>query len=109
MLGLILIFTGVGLLFMAISVPMINHRVKRNPWYGFRTPKTLSNDRIWYAANEHSGRMLFLTGILTIMAALLLAPIAFYSKDTYAAACTLFMVVALLYTTYLSFRFLRRL
>ncbi len=33
MFGLFLMYAGIGLLFMAISVPMINRRVKRNPWY----------------------------------------------------------------------------
>jgi len=107
--ALFLMFAGIGLLFMAISVPMINHRVKRNQWYGFRTPKTLSNDRIWYAANEHSGRMLFLSGILTIVSAVLLTPFALVGTDTYALACTVVMLAALFYTTYLSFKFLRRL
>ena len=109
MLGLILTYSGIGLLFMALAIPMIQRRLKRNCWYGFRTAKTLSNDRIWYAANEHSGRMLFVTGFLTIAAAVLLAPLALFSQSTYAALCTGIMLIMLIYTTYLSFTYLRRL
>ena len=109
MTPLILSFAGLGLLYMLLSIPMIMRRVKRNPWYGFRTPKTLSSDRIWYAANEHSGRMLFFTGFITLLASILLAPFGFLSEAAYALTCTLVMTVTLLYTTYLSFMYLRRL
>ncbi len=53
--------------------------------------------------------MLFLTGILTITSAVLLTPFALVSTDTYALVCTAVMLAALGYTTYLSFKFLRRL
>jgi uncharacterized membrane protein len=109
MLWSILMFAAVGILFMGIAIPLINHRVKRNWWYGFRTPKTLSSDRIWYAANEHSGRMLFVSGFATMASAFLLAPIGAISLEAYVSACTFVMIGFLLFTTYLSFKFLRRL
>jgi uncharacterized membrane protein len=104
-----LIFAGLGLLYIVLSIPMIQRRVRRNPWYGFRTRKTLSNDRIWYAANEHSGRMLFFTGLVTLFSAILMTPLGFFSQETYALVCTIVMVATLVYTTYLSFKYLRRL
>ena len=108
-LVLVITFAAVGLLYMLLSIPLISRRVKRNPWYGFRTPKTLSSDRIWYAANEHSGRMIFVTGFVTLLASILLVPLGFFSEAAYAWTCMLVMLATLLYTTYLSFMYLRRL
>ena len=33
-------------------------RVRRNAYFGFRTPATLSDDRIWDPANRYAGRAL---------------------------------------------------
>jgi len=39
----------------ALSVPLILKKVRPNPLYGFRTPRTLSNPEIWYPANAFAG------------------------------------------------------
>lgn len=57
-----LLFTAVGMLFMGISVPLILERVPPNNVYGFRTRKTLSDPKIWYAANRASGHHLLVAG-----------------------------------------------
>ena len=41
-----------------VSIPLVRKRVKPNGLYGFRTPKTLSSERIWYAANRDCGQAL---------------------------------------------------
>ena len=41
----------VGLLIVGLSIPLIRRRVKPNRLYGFRTPKTMSSEQIWYEAN----------------------------------------------------------
>ena len=59
-----LLFTGVGLLFIALSIPLIQERVPPNSTYGFRTAKSLSDPKIWYAINHISGRDLLIAGAL---------------------------------------------
>lgn len=59
-------FVSFGLLITALSVPMILRRVKPNPWYGFRTAKTLADEGVWYKANTYSGRLLLGTGISSV-------------------------------------------
>ena len=108
----IMMFFLVGLLLTGLSIPMIQRRVKPNGWYGFRTPKTFSSERIWYAANEYSGRMLFIAGVLNAMAALLFAPlglIPFIGRDGYVWACTAIMTVTLTWAVIRSFRYLKKL
>ena len=59
-----LLFAGVGLLFIALSVPLIQERVPPNSTYGFRTAKSLSDPKIWYEINRISGVDLLLAGVL---------------------------------------------
>ena len=39
---LILLFGALSLGMIVIAIPLAQRRVKPNPWYGFRTPTTLS-------------------------------------------------------------------
>src|SRR5690242_11692202 len=57
-------FCGVGLLFIALSIPLIKGRVPPNAFYGFRTVKSLSDSKIWYEINRMSGIDLFIAGAL---------------------------------------------
>ena len=59
-----LAFCGVGLLFIALSIPLIQERVPPNSFYGFRTAKSLSDTKIWYAINRMSGVDLLIAGAL---------------------------------------------
>jgi SdpI/YhfL family protein len=54
----------VGLLFIALSVPLIQGRVPPNAFYGFRTAKSLSDFKIWYEINRLSGIDLLIAGAL---------------------------------------------
>ncbi len=59
-----LLFALVGLLFVGLSIPLIQQRVPPNRYYGFRTRKTLSDPKIWYEANRISGHDLLVAGAL---------------------------------------------
>ena len=59
-----LLFGGVGLLFITLSIPLIQGRVPPNSTYGCRSPKSLANPKIWYAINRISGRDLLIAGTL---------------------------------------------
>ena len=66
-----LIFSGVGAVFIALGIPLFQKRVPPNTWYGCRTTKSLSDERIWYAVNRITGQDMILTGILIIMSSLI--------------------------------------
>ncbi len=55
------------LMIVALSVPMAMRRVPPNDFYGFRTAKTMQDERIWYEANEKAGINLIVAGLLTLM------------------------------------------
>jgi uncharacterized membrane protein len=63
---------GGGIFLILSALPMLYNCVKPNPWYGFRVPKTLSDERIWYPANSYAAKGMILTGIITIVVAVVL-------------------------------------
>jgi hypothetical protein len=73
---LFILDAGLGILMIVLAIPMILQKVKPNPWYGFRTRKTLSDERVWYAANRYAGKALLSAGIVTTLAAVALYLIA---------------------------------
>lgn len=54
-----------GLLVAGVSVPLWLGRVKANPFYGFRTPRLVSDERAWGPVNRVAGRDLVLGGLAT--------------------------------------------
>lgn len=58
-----LLFAAVGLLYIAPGVPLFRGQVKPNSWYGCRTTKTLSDEKIWYVVNRVTGRDMIAAGI----------------------------------------------
>jgi len=51
---------------IVLAIPMAAGIVPPNWFYGFRTRKTLSDPRIWYAANRYSGFYLLAAGTLSL-------------------------------------------
>lgn len=59
-----------GLLFIAFGVPLAIGKVKPNRIYGFRNPKTLGNEKIWYRANAFTGKAFIVCGAAVALLAL---------------------------------------
>ncbi len=55
-----------GIVFVVIGIPFILHIVPPNQMSGFRVDKTLSNERIWYAANRVMGIDLLIAGTVIL-------------------------------------------
>ena len=56
----------VPLLILALSIPMILDKVAPNGAYGFRTPKTLESEEVWYPANRAAGWFMLAAAVLSI-------------------------------------------
>ena len=65
-------FTIPAVLILILSIPLALGIVPKNRLYGFRTRKTLSDDRIWYAANRFGGRALIAASLLYLVFSALL-------------------------------------
>jgi uncharacterized membrane protein len=55
-----------GLVAIGLSIPLVLGKVPPNRWYGFRTPKTLSDERVWYPANRAGGWAMLAAGFAII-------------------------------------------
>src|ERR1051325_1302582 len=70
MKNMIWFYAVMGIVLILASVPMITERVPPNRWYGFRTPRTQSDPKVWYPANRMAGQYLAFAGLLIVLATL---------------------------------------
>ena len=103
------LFALVGVLFVGLSIPLIEDRVPPNRYYGFRTPKTLSDPEIWYKVNRISGADLFLGGaVITISSLMMLVLAQAWQPQHVAITLLLVMVFSLTGATLHGYLVLRR-
>lgn len=105
----LVIYVFLGVLLAVLSIPMITRKLKPNPWYGFRVPKTLKNPDIWYDVNAYSGKLLFIAGVLTALTAIIAYFIPNLSIDafvwiTLGVSTAAIMVAVMMGFVYLSKR-----
>ena len=85
---------------IAVSLPLIAGWIGRNYFYGFRTPRTLSSDAVWYPANRVGG-LLFVCAGLAWLATGLAAPR--FALAVGLAALALAMIIWIVYVRRLPF------
>jgi uncharacterized membrane protein len=64
-----LVNIAVGILLAVLAIPMIREKIKPNLFYGFRTKKTMSDEKIWYAANKYAGKCMVNAGFAIVILA----------------------------------------
>jgi hypothetical protein len=87
---------------------MIRRKIPPNSGYGFRVKKTLNDPKVWYDANEFSGRCLFRLGVVMSLASLVLFFIPAIGDIAYAWMCHLITLVGAGVSVFLSYRYLNR-
>jgi len=105
----LLFFAIATMLMVALSVPLMRGKIKPNMIYGVRTPKTLSDERIWYRSNAYGGRLLFRTGLIQLVAivALYAVPTLRANFAAYNVACATVFLVGILLASVLILRNIR--
>src|SRR5262249_46850972 len=104
-----LLFILVGLMFVGLSIPLIQKKVPPNKYYGFRTRKTLSNPEIWYEVNRVSGNDLLVAGTLISMSSLTMLVLAqSWSARNVVITLMSVMVLSLCGVAWRSYMLLRR-
>ncbi len=109
---LIVICVAGGGLVMILSIPLMLGRIPRNGLYGFRTPKTLASDDIWYPANRFAGRQMLRAGaeIVALSLALLVIWRTYHlSVAGVGYLALLFTIVPLVSAVYRSLHYASRL
>ncbi len=90
---------GLAVLFFLLSVPLAAEKVPPNRLYGFRTPRTVEDERVWYPVNRVAGRNgIVLSAILALASAM-----AFFGVGTVpVVAMVAALFVAGLISTFIS-------
>jgi hypothetical protein len=63
-----IINTFVGVLIVAVCIPLLMRRIKMNRWYGFRIKKSFESEENWYEVNEMGARIFIVWSFLLILA-----------------------------------------
>jgi uncharacterized membrane protein len=106
-LWFMLLFVATGFLLVGLSLPLVWRWVKPNHFYGFRTPKSMSSERIWYESNAYAGRAMFWAGSVFIVASVVLHFVIPTNIVAYNVACTAVLSVSLLIAVLMSLRHLQ--
>jgi hypothetical protein len=86
-----------SLLVVALCIPLILRKVRRNPWYGLRTSRTMNGTpEEWYAANRVAGRVMLACGLASAAADVVLAFLPIPRQTMYLIATTILMAAVLL-------------
>lgn len=88
-----------------LAIPLALRLVGPNRWYGFRTPATLSDRSVWFAANAFAGRALLIAAIAS--GALLWSAPAWFDFGVFTNLAAL--VVPTIVATLASFRYVAKL
>lgn len=82
-------------LFALLAVPLILRKIPRNVVYGYRTRRTLENDRVWYEANAFFGWCVIAASALSTVAIQILYSSMTLAPNHYMTASILVQVVPL--------------
>jgi uncharacterized membrane protein len=109
---LILLYLGCGALWILLGIPMISGMVARNGIYGFRTPKTLASDHVWYPANRYAGKEMVKAGRVVLIGSVFMFAVNFVfglSLQTVAVGGLVLLLVPMMIAMIRSFVYLRTL
>jgi len=109
MKSLLFLYIGFSAFTAIIALPLIAHKIKPNPFYGFRIRKTLEDPELWYAVNEYFARHLLTIGILQIFVSIAFYFIPGISVDVYALSCLGVFVILFSRAMMQSFQYIKSL
>jgi hypothetical protein len=90
------LFGFVGVLLIALGIPLLRRRVRPNLLYGLRSRETLADEGIWYEANARLGSGLIALGAGLLLLALGLPLLPDLSDTMYALCCLAWLVLGVL-------------
>jgi hypothetical protein len=54
---------------IAVSIPLLQGKVRMNEWYGFRISAAFASDEAWYAINRYGARLFLIWGAVIALTA----------------------------------------
>lgn len=108
MIALKWMYVAFGLMLVLAAVPFVACKVKPNPFYGYRTPRTMADESLWYDANCYAARWFAAVGVLVIVTALGVGTLTALPTRVYAETISLLMLLGLAVASLMSVRHLRK-
>jgi hypothetical protein len=62
-----IMYVFIGLLFIAISIPLMNGKVEMSHFYGVRLRKSYTSDKNWYLMNAYGGKQLLIWSVVLVI------------------------------------------
>jgi uncharacterized membrane protein len=104
------LFIVIGALFIVLGVPLKQGRIPPNHFYGFRTPRTLRDEKVWYPANRVLGIDMIRGGVVIVAVSLvMLALRSFVTAETAVLVLVGMSIAVALYMGVHGFAVLRKL
>lgn len=106
---ILITFILIALLGIALGLPLLHQKIKRNHWYGFRFPSAFRSEEVWRDVNRYGAK-----GFLWTCGIFLLASVALYfvpgiTLDGYSLTCLVIFLVGMTITIVQTVRYSRTL
>lgn len=107
--NILYLFPLLGVVFIFFGLPLKHGKIPPNYWYGFRTRKTLSNEKIWYEINKITGEDMVKIGfVITLSSLLTLSFRSWLPVEAAVSILTAIMLVSVAWMAIHGFSLLRK-
>ena len=76
----------VGVLIIAVSIPLQKNKIRMNCWYGMRFRKSFESNENWYKINEYGARKMILWSIVIIVIGILTFLVPLETRGSFSLA-----------------------
>jgi uncharacterized membrane protein len=101
-------WTLIGLLCIALSIPLIRGHIGRNALYGVRFPESFESDEVWFAINRFGGKRLAIWSVPLVIVGLVSFFLPLQSNTALTLVLGFAPLVFILIPLFQSWRFARR-
>lgn len=93
---------------IAVALPLVRRKIKRNPWYGIRLPDAFKSEERWFEVNEYGGRLLLRCGVVIGVLAVVGLPLQKPYWIFYTWSATAVITIGLAIVLVLTMRYVAR-
>jgi hypothetical protein len=104
-----LTWIGLGLLSIAISIPLLKGKIKMNSWYGFRFMQAFQSPGNWYQINRYGAKRLIFWSIVLMLLGCLLPFLPPFDKNPVSLILVLHVPLVLIIAAIESWLYARKL
>ena len=104
-----IMYVVIGLLLMAISIPLKNGKVALNHVIGVRLKKSFTSEKNWYLMNSYGGKQLLIWSTVLVLLGIVVLLFPFNGRELFIVLFAFMPVIVLMIPTFLIVRYSRTL